>query len=381
MRMLDKILMAIDINDVDNESLIHTGANLANIFNSRITLLNVIPNNYEDLEVHDYLLKTSNETIKTIKEKLDNKGVKRIRTLTLEGSAFDQIIQVAETEEVNLILMGSGFDEENDSYPLGITTEKVIRKTTVPVWAVKPESNPEIKNISCPVDFSEASRRALSNAIMLSRKLQAKLTVFSVFEPIEVTSRWIRTNLNEQNESGLKRYSIQFSKFLSDFDFEGVSLESRVLQGVPDVVILNQLRSSEADLLLMGTTGRTGLSRILMGSITEKVIREVPSSFITTKSRNILNNLFESQIDSIEKLMSQANKHFASGDYEKAAYSWEQCLLIYQFFIPAWFGASNAYQKMGDKEKAEQYHNTARELLERLWKADTLKKALKITGK
>lgn len=381
MRMLDKILMAIDINDIDNESLIRTGASLAGVFNSRITLLNVIPNNYEDLEVHDYLLKTSSETITAIREKLEQKGVKRIRTMTLEGSAFDQIIQVAETEEVNLILMGTGFDEENDTYPLGITTEKVIRKTTVPVWAVKPESDPEIKNISCPVDFSEASRRALSNAIMLARKLQAKLTVFTVFEPIEVTSRWIRTNLNEQNEEGLKRYTLQFTKFLSDFGFDGISWESRVLQGVPDVVILNQIRNTRADLLLMGTTGRTGLSRILMGSVTEKVIREVPASFITTKSRNILNNLFESQIESIEKLMAQANKYFASGDYEKSVYSWEQCLLIYQFFIPAWFGAANAYKKMGDTEKAEQYFDTARELLERLWEEDMLKQALKITGK
>ena len=88
--------------------------------------------------------------------------------------------------------------------------------------------------------------------------------------------------------------------FLKNFDLTDIRLKKETQKGDPAVEILKALKRYKSDLLIMGTTGKSGLIRILMGSVTEKVIREVPCSFLTLKSEDIISLTLETRIRDIE---------------------------------------------------------------------------------
>jgi hypothetical protein len=83
----------------------------------------------------------------------------------------------------------------------------------------------------------------------------------------------------------------------------------------------------------MGTTGRSGISKILMGSVTEKVIREVPCSFITVKNEDIVALELESKIQDIENYYSLAQNFvkmvFLKNQFISIKYAWILILCTY----------------------------------------------------
>jgi nucleotide-binding universal stress UspA family protein len=158
----------------------------------------------------------------------------------------------------------------------------------IPVWVVKSDQRTDLKNIICPVDYSDPSKRALKNAILLSARLQSSLTILAVFEPITYVSPRIKVDLEKENALRQKRFDREMEEFIRDFDLNGINHQIVIQTGIVHEKILQSIKDNEYGLLIMGTNGRSGLSRFLMGSITEKVIREVPCSFITTKTLDII---------------------------------------------------------------------------------------------
>ena len=173
--------------------------------------------------------------------------------------------------------------EKREKYKLGTTTQRLINMSDIPVWVVKSKQKPDCNNILCPVDFSEPSERALKNAIFLSASFKSNLTILAVYEPIMYISPRIKVDLEEENSKRLKRFEDEMKHFTGQFDLKGIKHKIVIQTGKAEENILKTIKESAHDLLIMGTNGRSGLSRLVMGSITEKVTREVPCSFITTK--------------------------------------------------------------------------------------------------
>ena len=79
----------------------------------------------------------------------------------------------------------------------------------------------------------------------------------------------------------------RFDRFLERFDFQNVNWTRAVEKGQAHEEILAFSRKRGADLLVMGSVGRTALNRILIGSVAEKVIRELPCSVVTFKAERV----------------------------------------------------------------------------------------------
>jgi len=137
------------------------------------------------------------------------------------------------------------------------------------------------------VDFSAPSERALKNAILLSAGFQSDLTTLAVYEPIMYISPRIKVDIEEENSKRLKRFEDEMKHFTGQFDLKRIKHKIVIQTGKAEENILQTIKDQAHDLLIMGTNGRSGLSRLVMGSITEKVTREVPCSFITTKIPDI----------------------------------------------------------------------------------------------
>ncbi len=140
-----------------------------------------------------------------------------------------------------------------------------------------------IKKILAPTDFSELSQAGVRHALELAKAFGAEVTVYHVISSAELMEYPKETveGLDEHALSTLRHplesYQQAMSRFLkkhfSDL-IQGVKIREKVEIGAPDKNIVSLAEQEGSDMIVMSTHGRTGLSHILVGSVTEKVVRQ-----------------------------------------------------------------------------------------------------------
>lgn len=139
----------------------------------------------------------------------------------------------------------------------------------------------EIGHILCPTDFSEFSLHALDHSAAIARWYQARLTVLYVFPntPVmDLPPLVLDDATRERIASDLKRFTAGVPA--------GVPLDLRI-QEAPNVhdEILAQAAAIPADLLVLGSHGRSGFQRWLLGSVTERLMRRAPCTTMVVPRR------------------------------------------------------------------------------------------------
>lgn len=122
----------------------------------------------------------------------------------------------------------------------------------------------------------------------MAKYFAAELKVISVLEDYKESFFRIGLKIKPEDEESYATYEKQFDSFMADFDFSGVSYSKEIIKGTPNEVILDHIPYPLGKLLIMGTNGNSGLAKLLLGSVTEKVVREVPCSFITLKKVDVM---------------------------------------------------------------------------------------------
>lgn len=287
MKLLEKILVPVDIL-TDSEAQINAALKLANSYKSEIILMYVVPDNDLNKEIKDLIIKSVSVHLDVIKNIFINNDIKVQEPVITFGNIVETIVKKANLEKVNLVLIGTRNKKAEENFKLGIISENIIRESDVPVGLINTTSTTLFTRILCPVDFSEPSKRALYNAGLLARKYSSTLHILSVYEPLEYVSLRLNIDLDEENATRLKRVYNELDSITEEYDLNGINHISEVKTGIVEEEILKTIKEQAIDLLIMGTSGRTGLSRFFMGSVTEKVIREMPCSFITVKKKDII---------------------------------------------------------------------------------------------
>ena len=141
--------------------------------------------------------------------------------------------------------------------------------------------------ILCPVDFSELSAHALRYAAMLSRcgnrKVIAAYANWFEAPPYFTESRVAELQSEFRESLGqAERMLAEFVK--STLGDAAPAVESRVVEALPADGIRQLAASTQAGLIVMGTHGRTGLNRWMLGSVTERILRESPAPVLTVRS-------------------------------------------------------------------------------------------------
>ena len=143
-----------------------------------------------------------------------------------------------------------------------------------------------IAHVLCPVDFSEISRRALDHAAALAQWYEARLTVLNVFPvmPVMDVPPLVLDDKTRQEITGaLQRFTAVVPS--------SVSLDLRVEQADSIHEAIQQQASSRGvDLLVMGSHGRSGFKRLLLGSVTERVIRHAtcPTMIVPARAHDVV---------------------------------------------------------------------------------------------
>jgi nucleotide-binding universal stress UspA family protein len=366
MKLLEKILIATDLSSSSDELVKH-GIDIAKLVGAKIILVYVLNLNTENKKINKFILNGAASQLNRFKKKIIAEGIECDEPIVAKGPIYTKIVEEASINDVNLILMGSNGHSDKGPFKLGNSAKKVIQKTQIPVWVHKIGSNLKINKILCPVDFSDASTRALQNAVLVAKKLDAKLIVMNVYESEHMYQYLDVHYLKDEIEKEREKNETQFKKYLKGINFRDVNWEYYLTTGFPELEILRDIKQKHIDLLSMGTTGRSGLSKFLIGSVTEKVIREVPCSFITTKSKNLIKIVIEAKINDLDTHFREAQLLFNEGLYERALREYNICLEIDNMHIRSYNGMATIYEKMGDQKKAEHYHQIAKEIYDYMW--------------
>lgn len=145
------------------------------------------------------------------------------------------------------------------------------------------------KRILVPTDNSENSREAFRYAIGLAEKFQSKIHVLYVIDRGYLEHGYDPRVLDDLEEHLFEEKTKETKEFINKNtkNKEGLHIEMSIKSGNPFVEIITTAREKEADLIVMGTHGRTGLSHVLMGSVTKKVVRKAPCPVLTIKPNSV----------------------------------------------------------------------------------------------
>jgi nucleotide-binding universal stress UspA family protein len=133
------------------------------------------------------------------------------------------------------------------------------------------------KTVLFATDFSPASKVAFNVAAALARDYRARVIVLHVIEPVRMGFSEFTSYIGPDEDKG------EAMKLLSTIVVPKVSIEHRLLEGDPATVIVETAAETGADLIIMGTMGRSGLTRLVMGSVAEEVLRRAPCPVLTIR--------------------------------------------------------------------------------------------------
>lgn len=222
------------------------------------------------------------------------------RSIVREGLPVDDIVSVAKELRTDLIVISSHGHSGIRRVLFGSTAEGVVRIAPCPVLVLRPQEREfvetakttekraafSLKTILVPIDFSEASRRALGYAIAFARQLGAKLICLHVLEVITYTDpdttlaaqiQMLRKSLFEATERTLQGFLKEQTAQLPRENILTFSSAPRE--------IIRIAEDRKADVILLAAHGQAGPGRFLLGSTAERVLRHAPCPVLIAKEK------------------------------------------------------------------------------------------------
>lgn len=225
---------------------------------------------------------------------LDATGIdaETLETLTIVQKQFEsgvpaeRLVAYVEDREVDLVVMGTRGRRGVKRMLLGSVTEEVLRKVPCPVFTVQAEveekAGTAVRRILVPVDFSEASELAVRHATEIAQTYGAEVHLLHVVEEVVYPSAYgIETPSMHSQDVVLRVEKALGQMAREEVGYEQVKVSATV--GYAPMTILDYVQENEIDLLVIATHGRSGIDRVLLGSVAERVIRQSPVPVFVVK--------------------------------------------------------------------------------------------------
>jgi nucleotide-binding universal stress UspA family protein len=145
-----------------------------------------------------------------------------------------------------------------------------------------------IRRILHPSDFSRASGAAFMKAVEMAKTNRAELLVVHVLTPVipMVGDGYVSPKVYEEIEATSRAQAqAQLDKLLVKARKAGIRVKGLLMEGVPHEQITRAARSRRADLVVIGTHGRTGLAKFFLGSVAGRVVSIAPCPVLTVRGK------------------------------------------------------------------------------------------------
>ncbi|MEW5974282.1 MAG: universal stress protein [Acidobacteriota bacterium] len=218
------------------------------------------------------------------------------------GTRIDSLLEFSANHETDLILVGHRKSRSGRRS----LAKRLAMKAPCSVWMVPEDSPVRIRRILAPVDFSRFSADALQVATALGSlaNIVECLALHVYFNEATIT-------YDEYDEVLRGKEVATFSKFIAPINLHGVELNSLFLEGFNVAkTIVTTCQEKSADLIVMGTRGRSRSAAILLGSETEHTITETSVPILAVKHFGSRMNLLQALLD--KKFRARTEDHFGS---------------------------------------------------------------------
>lgn len=281
-----KILVAYDGSDSSRNAL-RQAIRLSKAEKCEVKALAVAPSYEGDLELVG--VRKIKEAIRGAAEKLlgEAEAIAReegvsITTGAEDGEPYERIVDAARAEGCELVVMGRRGLRRLERALMGSVTARVIGHSACDVLVVPRDAALGWKRILVAVDGSEYGEAALERAVDLAEAHGGDLSIAYV---VNINEEFY-AQAPEMVEKMVRDARALLDEMKKRAEARGVKAETYVREGEPHRWIIELAAERKVDLIVMGSHGRTGLKRLLMGSVAEKVIglSSVPVLVAKTKS-------------------------------------------------------------------------------------------------
>jgi nucleotide-binding universal stress UspA family protein len=243
----------------------------------------------EGNEFRKEVQEVSESRLKTLASKIAEHGIS-VSYKTLLGAPYAEITRLVMEQSNDLVLMGTHGMSGWKQFLLGSTSQRLIRTCPAPVWVVKAEHVEPPKIVLAATDFSEVSRRAAREALGIARQAAAKLHLVHVIDATEFPAEFL-THLStagaiwqEVKEDAQHR----FQELITSLGTTQDQVECHIANGAPWHEVARLAADIHAELVVLGTVGRSGLKGVLMGNTAEQVLSVCDCSILAVKPEDFV---------------------------------------------------------------------------------------------
>lgn len=289
--MYERILVPTDGSNVAAAAG-DAAVKLARQFDADLHAIHVLEDGDVSLDVSDEddeeLIQYGRDTVRAIGERAAEDGVD-VTSAVLDdgGSVHSVILDYTVEHEIDCIVMGTHGRSGISRFVLGSVAEQTLRESPVPVVTIHEDTvfDPEFESLLVPTDGSSCAYAALDHAIGLALATGAALHVVNVVDVKALTGNIDAGSILDALEEAGER---AIDDAVKRADEAGVStVEANLMSGTPYRAICEYADEREIDGIVMGTHGRSGIERFVLGSVTERVVRhsDVPTFAIKDRAK------------------------------------------------------------------------------------------------
>ncbi len=306
---IKKILVATDFSETSREAL-PAAASLARKFGAEIHLVHVLESvsplvflNPEGVQTWtpdaDYPAKFRELLARIAEEEPSFRGLTVKTHLLVDGSIHERLARLEKERRIDLMVLSTHGRSGLERLFLGSFAEKVVRVSNAPVLAYRRRSGAAggeegfaPRRILVPYDFSENSRVILDLVRSFASLFGAAVRFQHVLEPLPDLALipWEGIPADElrvRRSDAPARAVAELEALIREALPGHPNVDAIADFGNPFVDIVRSARDFDADLIVMATHGWTGLKHMLLGSVTEKVVRKAPCSVLTVRPRGL----------------------------------------------------------------------------------------------
>ncbi len=295
LNMFPRILFPTDFSR-HAEKLIGCLADLRPVGVEEVLLLNVVEPGYPIGLASNYLSRAlewkadSEQRLATIERQVAGMGL-RVRSRVEIGVPYLEIVRVAEEERVSLIAIGTHGHSFIKGVVLGSVTHNVVQQATVPVLVMKPKVVEKLESAECdfvcqqffhrvllPTDFSPCADQALALVKHLHDAHTKEVIVLHVQDV-----RHLRPHLADRMDEFNRKDSERLERIRDDLEFFGLKSKVLLLEGVPFREIERVAKDKDVSLIVLGSKGRSALADVMLGSVSDAVIRQHPRPVLVVR--------------------------------------------------------------------------------------------------
>ncbi len=292
---VEKILLSSDGSEY-SEGAVREAISLAKTCSSKLTVISVIETNpeFDTLapQLTEKMEKTARENLAAVQARARKEGIDCFNIVRAGEDSYKSIVDEAVKNNSDMIIMGRRGRTGLKRLMMGSVTARVIGHAPCNVLVVPKDARLNFKNIVVATDGSKYSAAAASHAIGLAKRNGADLTVVSVVPSELLTPMDLDLTMTQREniaEQEMKEAEKSAKAVKEAAQKEGVSVKAFVLSGKPSEAIIQTAKERNAGLIVVGSHGRTGVERLLMGSVAERVIvlSECPVLIVKADSQSV----------------------------------------------------------------------------------------------